>query len=77
MAGVWQHGLTQAVDQARSSAIDETLNRINPIRPVHDLLIKQKDLELKRDQAKEPVLRQRYELYLEALSWALNGHSIR
>ena len=76
MADIWQSGLAKAVEDARTNAIDQTIRNINPVKPVHELLVKQREMELKRNQAKDDESRQKYDYYLKALGWALNGHSI-
>ena len=72
-----REGMSTMLDKVRQDAIDQTLKNINPLRPVHELLVKRKELEAKRDILKGKPEQTRYTTLLEALEWALNGHSLR
>lgn len=72
-----REGMSTMLEKVRQDAIDQTVKNINPLRPVHELLVKRKELEAKRDTLKGKPEQTRYLTLLEALEWALNGHSLR
>lgn len=76
MLPLMQSGQDRVIEKVKTDAIDRTLRDINPVRPQHELLTKQRELQLKLKSATTSDEIAKYTYYLDALKWSLNGHQL-
>ena len=86
MLPLMQEGVLKSRQAIHDAAVEATLARLDDLiakrldavgqvskRPVAELLSKQEQFQIARDAAKSPEERGKYEHYLTAIAWSLNG----